>query len=74
MPYIRKTEMPFVKMRRLLLGYELDAVALSAIIGCSYNTARSRIDHPEKLTLAELDAISKKGHVPMDELRSAIIR
>ena len=73
MPYV-KTDKPFAKMRRLLLGYEVDAVALSEIIGCSYNTARTRIDNPERLTLSELDAINRKGHIPIEEIREAISR
>lgn len=74
MPYIKRTEPPFVKIRRLLLGYELDAVALSKVLGCSYNTARARLDNPSTLTVGELDTISAKGHVPIDEIRAAIIR
>lgn len=74
MSYIKRTEPPFVKIRRLLLGYELDAVALSKILGCSYNTAKSRLDNPATLTVGELETVSAKGHVPIDEIRAAIIR
>ena len=74
MPYIKKPEIPFVQMRRLLLGREINAVALSKVLGISYNTARARLDNPGSFTVAELDAICKKAHVPMDEIRAAMIR
>ena len=74
MPYIKPTAIPFIKMRRLLLGYELNATKLSKALGVSYNTARARLDNPGSFTVAELDAICKKAHVPMDEIRAAMIR
>ena len=74
MPYIKKSEIPFVRVRRLLLGYELDAVRLSKVLGCSYGTAKARLENPATLTLAELDLINTRGHVPVDELRAAMIR
>ena len=74
MPYVKRSEIPFIKVRRLLLGYELDPVALSKVLGCSYNTAKSRLDNPSTLTVGELETISVKGHIPIDEIRAAIIR
>lgn len=72
MPYTKRKDVPFVKVRRLLLGYELDASALAGVLGCTYNTARARLDRPETLTLAELDKVCTRGHVPIDEIRAAI--
>jgi len=74
MPYVRRREVPFVSVRRLLLGRELDATALAKVLGCSYNTAKARLDKPETMTLAELDRVCRAGHVPMDDIRAAIIR
>lgn len=72
MPYIKPRDPPFVKVKRLLLGYGLDATALSAVLGCSYNTAAARLKKPEDFTLREIGAINKRGHVPLEELREAI--
>lgn len=74
MPYIKRREVPFAKVKRLLLGYELDATALADVLGVSYNTARARLDRPETMTLADLDRVCKAGHVPMEEIRAAIIK
>ena len=72
MPYIKQAEAPFVKVRRLLLGYGLNATELAAVLNCSYNTAARRLEHPETFTLTELAKISTKGHIPMDEIREVI--
>lgn len=72
MPYIKQRNVPYAKVRRLLLGYGLDATALSAVLGCSYNTAAARLKNPQELTLQEIGAINRRGHVPMEELREAI--
>ena len=72
MPYIKKREVPFAKMQRLLLGYGLDGPKLGAVLGCTPTTARSRLNNPETLTLAELERISKHGHIPKSEIIEAI--
>ena len=74
MPYVKSREVPFVTVRRLLLGRELDATALAKVLGCSYNTAKKRLDNPGSITLEELDRVCRSGHVPMDDIRAAIIR
>ena len=66
--------MPFVSVRRLLLGRELDATALAQVLGCSYNTAKARLDKPETMTREELGRVCTAGHVPMEEIRAAIIK
>lgn len=73
MPYTRENK-PFSKMHRLLKGYELDGPKLAAILGVSPPTAKTRLDNPEKLTLDDLDKISRRGHIPMEELRECITR
>lgn len=42
--------------------------------GVSPPTGRKRLEQPETLTLGDLDRLSRKGHIPMEELREAIIR
>ena len=74
MPYIKPITKPFIKMRRLLLGYELTPTKLSAILGVCRNTASARLDNPGKLTLEDLYAISRKAHIPIEEIREAIVR
>ena len=72
MPRVRTPEIPFVKMQRLLLGYGYNGPALARILDCDPKTARDRLKHPEKLTLKALDLISRRGHIPMEDLRVAI--
>lgn len=72
MPRLKTKEIPFVKVKRLLVGYGLNCQALAEVLGCSEPTARSRLNRPETLTLSELDLISRRGHVPMEEIRAAI--
>ena len=74
MPYIKKDEVPFVEMQRLLRGYELTAPALAKVLGCSEGTARSRLKSPADLTLGELDRLARFGHIPMEKIRAAIVR
>ena len=74
MPRIRKPEIPFVKMKRLLLGYEMNGPKMGEILGCSAKTGKARLDNPQTLTLADLDNISKKGHIPIEEIREAITK
>lgn len=74
MPYIKPKEPPFIRVRRLLLGYEMTPQSLAAVLECSENTARARLRSPETLTLGELDKISRRGHIPMEEIRAALVR
>ena len=59
-------------MRRLLIGYGLNASHLGPVIGKNENTARERLKHLDKLTLGELRSIVLSGHVPAEEVRNAI--
>lgn len=69
-----KRDKPFITVRRLLLGYDVTASELARILDCSYNTARSRLDNPQTFTLHELEMVSLRHHVPMDEIRASIRR
>ena len=74
MPYTKTPPLPFEKTRRLLLGYELNAPRLAGILGCSENTARARLADPGSLTVAELAKINRSGHVPIEEIRDALLQ
>lgn len=71
MPY-KKPTTPFIELSRLLKGYDLNAPALATVLGCSANTARTKLANPERFSLKELQLISRKGHIPATELMSAI--
>lgn len=72
MPNPRARSEPFSEMIRLLKGYDMTGVRLASVIGKSEFTARQRIKFPGDLTLSELAAICKTGHIPAEELRGAI--
>ena len=72
MPRLRKREIPFERVKQLLLGYGVNGPMLARVLNCSEKTARSRLNNPETFTLAELGAISRKTSIPIDELRGAI--
>ena len=74
MPYTKPRSEPFVKMRRLLLGYGLTAPKLAKVLNCSDKTARDRLNRPETLTLGELSKINLCAHIPIEEIRDAISR
>lgn len=75
MPYTKPLlSQPWDRMHRLLTGYGLTGPKLAEILGVSRPTARSRLDEPGKLTLADLDLISRRAHIPLDELRECIGR
>ena len=70
---LKAPQQPFIKLRRLLLSYELNAPRLAAVLGCSVPTARHRINDPGSLTMAELSKINRFGHVPIEEIRDAVL-
>lgn len=74
MPHVKPKAPPFSRMRRLLLGYGFNGPRLARVLDVSEPTARKRLDNPELLTLQDLDRISRYGHVPIEEIREAIIR
>lgn len=72
MPRLKVSDPPFSRMRRLLLGYELDGPRMGEAIGASPKTGKSRLDHPGDLTLEELRRICRHCGIPADEIREAI--
>lgn len=74
MPRLKQSNPAFVKMKRLLVGYGLNAPKLAPILGVSEPTAKKRIDQPETLSLRDLDRINRLGHIPLEEIKSALCR
>lgn len=56
----------------LLRYYHISGTELADILGCCPATARKKLKTPEDLTVREIRMISKKGRIPIDELRGAI--
>ena len=73
MPFVKR-EVPFAKMQRLLRGYGFNGPKLAEILGCSLGTARDRLNNPGHLTLLELEKINRLGHVPMEEIKNALVK
>ena len=74
MPYLKPKAEPWKKLTRLLRGYRITGPALAVILGCSEPTAYRRLKEPGTLTLDELHTISLRAHIPMEELKGALIR
>lgn len=73
MPQTTKQDQ-YDKLRRLFRGYGLTATALSRVLGVSFNTAKKRLNDPKTLTLGELAVIARRAHIPVDEIRGAVLR
>ncbi len=71
-----KREAPHAHLGRLLAGavviQKKSTEDVARMIGRSENTARSRMRHPEDLTVAEMVNLAKGLNIPIDELRLAI--
>lgn len=75
MSYVKPlTVPPFSRMTRLLKGYDMNGATLGKVLGCSPPTARAKINNPERLTLGDLDKLRRVGHIPLEEIREAIVR
>lgn len=72
MPYKKPEPKPFESMTRLLLGYRINAPALAKILGCAPETARKKLNDPQRMTLGDIEKINRFGHISLDELRQAI--
>lgn len=72
MPYIKPREPDYIKVKRIIAGYGINAPRLAEMIEVTPPTARKRLAEPEQFTLADLKKISQRGHIPFEELRDAI--
>ena len=73
MPRLKERPTPFTKVTRLIKGYGFNGSNLEPILGYSAKTNRKKIEDPRELTLGDLEKICKNGHIPIDEIREAIV-
>ncbi len=73
MPRLKERPIPFRKMKLLLKGYGFNGENLVPVLGYSPKTNRGRIEDPRLLTLGDLENLCKKGHIPIDEIREAMV-
>ena len=72
MPYCRKSD-PYEKSKMLLRAYDLTATRLSKVLGCTYPTAKKKLDNPGYITTDEWGKIHRKHHVPIEEIREVFL-
>lgn len=72
MPYKKRTPEQFKEFIRLLKGYDLNATKLSKVLGCTYPTAKAKLDDPLRFTFKDVVAIHRKGHISKEELEETI--
>ena len=73
MPRLKERPIPFVKMQRLIRSYGYNGSNLEPILQYSAKTNRKKIEDPRELTLGDLERLCKNGHIPIDEIREAIV-
>jgi hypothetical protein len=73
MPYIKPREKPFAAVGRVLKGYDVTAAEMARRTGWSYHKSRDRMEKPELFTLGEIKILSQKFHIPIEELRAAVM-
>ena len=72
MPYIRR-DREHEKSKRLLKGYEITAKKMASILVCSEPTARKKLNNPGLLSGDDWLKIVRRGHIPIDEVRTVIL-
>lgn len=72
--YLKQKDPPFFKMTKLLRGYGYSGAKLAELLGVSKPTGSKRLTDPQTLTLGDLDRINRFGHIPIEEIREAIVR
>ena len=73
MPRLKERPIPFQKMQRLIRGYNYNGNNLEPILGYSAKTIRKKIEDPRELTLGDLEKLCRGGHIPMEEIREAMV-
>ena len=74
MPYVKPKTTAFAAIGRLLKGYGASAAAVAGACNWSYAKARDRLNNPGHLTFDELELISRRFHIPKDEIVEAIAK
>ena len=72
MPYI-PPKRKYDKSKKLLNAYEITASRLTGILECSLPTARKKLNDPGELTTDDWMRISKRGHIPVEEIRTVFL-
>lgn len=72
MPNIKKPE-PYGKSKMLLRAYDLTPTRLAKVLGCTYPTAKKKIDNPGYITTDEWGKIHRRHHVPIEEIREVFL-
>lgn len=73
MPKIKRPTSAYDKLIILVNGYlALNRKQLADVLGCSYNTARNRLNDPATFTLGELRIITRSLCIPIEEVRAAL--
>lgn len=73
MPKLKERPIPFRNVQHLIRGYGFNGSNLEPILGYSAKTNRKKLEDPRQLTLGDLEKLCKSGHIPMDEIRNAIV-
>ena len=71
MPY-KARKIQFEEFVMLLKGHDLNATKLAKVLGCTYPTAKAKLDNPEKFTFGDVIKIQRKGHIGKEELKGAL--
>lgn len=72
MPRTRNQDAPLASMGRLIRGYFGSGEQLAAVLGCTGNTARRRLNNPKEITLGEIIILNQRGHISKEELLGAL--
>lgn len=72
MPYKKKPPKEFDEFVRMLKGHDLNATKLAKVLGCTYPTAKAKLDDPLKFTFKDVLAIQNKGHIHKEEILGAL--
>lgn len=73
MPKIKRPTSAYDKLIILVNGYlALNRKQLADVLGCSYNTARNRLNDPSTFTLGELRLMARALGIPIEEVRAAL--
>lgn len=71
MPY-KKSRKPQAALEKLIHAENWTQDQLAKILGCSRQTAARKTEDPQKLTVGDLVALCKSGHIPADTIRGSI--
>lgn len=72
MPYKGRETKQFGEFVMLLKGHDLNATRLAKLLGCSYPTAKAKLDDPLRFTFKDVLAVHRKGHISKEELEETI--